>query len=179
MKSKNLILFLISLIFSIVLSLNVSAQYYYTPTEITQDIVDFLNSAVGWLFGTTFLSVDILVYLAVTIILAIMFSDALITFSPLSKRASIAVGILLTAILLLLGFIQAVAYWLFVVTAVFGTFSMVASLFFVFVAYGIFHFAILRLLLKIWNPTGTNIAMVKIGIKGLQEIGEEFKKTKK
>ena len=55
---------------------------------------------------------------------------------------------------------------------------MVISLFFVFAAYAIFHFAILGLLQKIWNPTAANIGTVKSGIEGLRKIGEEFKKHK-
>lgn len=149
MKIKNLMF--LSLIFILLFSLNLKvlaqseefqfnsdssvAQARAQAIAVTQDIINVLK----WFFGSATGS-EFVVYFCVFMILWIMFSDALRTFSPLSLTSAYIVGFLMALIAGVTRGIAVIMDTMIRVFAVFGAASMFMSLMLVLGVYLIFHF---------------------------------------
>lgn len=174
MKLKNLTF--IGLIFILLLSLSfiVLAQRDSTVAQqATVDIANSINKALDWVFGVSFVDwTAMLLTISIFLVLFIVFSDALINFSPLSRNAALGVGFLLTLIAALLKIPFTVATYALGITATFGVFAVAISLMVVFLSYVVLHIVIFRTLLPLFRkPENVTAEQVSAGIHFLKNIG--------
>lgn len=132
MHKKNF-LFLIS--FSLIINVIDVFAYQFNQNlifEIKNRLIDFFipYGKFNW---------ALMISIVIFIVLAYMFSDALLTFSPLSRKASIAVGVLMAIIALFTGFIKSVTDFLVGITGGLGYWGTVTILIIIVVVYFIWR----------------------------------------
>lgn len=177
MKIRNIALltFVFILLFS--LSFAVFARYPAQQTEettkaaekATVDVVNAINKALDWIFNVSFIDLDVMIItLSVFLVLFIVFADALIQFSPLSRGAAWGVALLLSLIVAVLRLPFIIAVYLLGITATIGVFSIFISLVMVFVMYALLHVILFRKLIPLFR--GKETAELKTFIKDIKEI---------
>lgn len=178
MKIKNLMFLTLIFILLFGLSFIVLAQRTEAAKaaeEFTASILNTVNPILDFLFGA---HLDLqIISIALFIILAIMFADILISFSPLSRNGSIAIGILLAIIACIIQAPRAIGEWFLGVTAAIGVFSVFISLIIIFLVYLAVHVIIFKTVVPLFGK-GKGLAELKIGVQGIREVAKAMRERK-
>lgn len=129
MYKKNLIF---SIFFSLIINcVNVTAQQFYENSLL----FTIKDAILGLFMYSGQFNWNLVISIAVFIVFAYMFYDALYSFSPFSKIPAFLIAILLTIIALSTGFIKSIANFLVSITRIFGHWGTIVVLIIIVLIY--------------------------------------------